>query len=72
MRLGYLAVGMTFRDQAQHFLLSPGEVEIEMISGMHYSILSPGNRGIVLFQLLHTFLQCVHQVNGALHFVLEK
>jgi hypothetical protein len=27
---------------------------------------------IVLFQLLHTFLQRVHQVNGPPHSILEK
>src|SRR2546428_13151520 len=88
--LGYLAIGMAFGNQAQYLLFAPGQVEIEMVLGMYYSIpflnldlrlslanlsrpvLSPAYLSIVLFQLLHTFLQRVHQVNGPLHSILEK
>ena len=87
---GYLAVRMAFGNQAQHLLFTPGQVEIEMVLRMYYSIpflnldlrlslanlsrpvLSPGYLSIVLFQLLHTFLQRVHQVNGPPHSILEK
>src|SRR6266567_5594233 len=88
--LGYLAIRMAFGNQAQYLLFTPGQVEIEMVFGMYYSIpflnldlclslanlsrpvLSPGYLSIVLFQLLHTFLQRVHQINGPSHIILEK
>ena len=88
--LGYLAIRMAFGNQAQYLLFAPGQVEIELVLGMYYSIpylnldlrlslanlsrpvLSPGYLSTVLFQLLHTFLQRVHQVNGPLHIILEK
>src|SRR3954452_23111899 len=36
--LGYLAIGMAFGNQAQYLLFAPGQVEIEMVLGMYYSI----------------------------------
>src|SRR5689334_466644 len=76
----YLPIGMALGNQPQHFLLSPGKTEVEMILGKCYSLafltLGSLSRSLLaawaLFQLPDAFLQGVHQVNGPLHFVLEK